>query len=283
MSPEAWSPVVPSGRETALSEGFPGYLREAVFRWMKGELITSSSTLSVPSDRFIDFQNALHTDVGFRANTRLFWVDQVLPKLRGLSDADFTNLLDYFASLSNFYRIPTHPLEAVLSDGGSAWTVVRWNERHARLTKRVPDGVQAAVGSVLTATDAASKKLQEAWLDAYGTNPRASVAFAHAVVAVETAVLSVIPVPVTEPTLASVFSILEADVPKWRLVFRDSEQNPGAKAVATMLRSLWRGHESRHGRPDYADATLDEARAAVILAATLVQWFTSGVVKRVGD
>lgn len=45
-----------------------------------------------------------------------------------------------------------------------------------------------------------------------------------------------------------------------------------------MLRTLWRGHESGHGRPDYADATVNEARAAVILAATLVQWFTSGVV-----
>lgn len=33
-------------------------------------------------------------------------------------------------------------------------------------------------------------------------------------------------------------------------------------------------------RPDYTDATLQEARAAVVLAATLVQWFTTGVVNR---
>jgi len=46
-----------------------------------------------------------------------------------------------------------------------------------------------------------------------------------------------------------------------------------------MLRTLWRGHESRHGRPDYTDASNEEARAAVMLAATLVQWFTTGVVQ----
>lgn len=91
-----------------------------------------------------------------------------------------------------------------------------------------------------------------------------------------------IPVQVPEPTLSNLFSILEADDPKWRLIFRDSPKAPGAKTLATMLRTLWRGHESRHGRPDYADASLEEARAAVVIAATLVQWFNSGVVREVG-
>jgi hypothetical protein len=62
-------------------------------------------------------------------------------------------------------------------------------------------------------------------------------------------------------------------------VLRDSDKAPGAKSLAAMLRTLWRGHQSRHGRPDYTDATLEEARAAVVLAATLVQWFTSGVIE----
>lgn len=222
----------------------------------------------------------MRTDIGFRGDSYIQWNQTALPHLRQLGTAEFTNLVDYLLS-GTYYSDEVHELEQVLSEGGSAWTVIRWKEDGARLSKRVPDGVQAAVGPVLSATDTASMKLQEAWLDAYGPNPRASVAFAHAVVAVETAVLSVIPVPAAEPTLASVFSILEADVPKWRLVLRDSERNPGAKTVAAMLRSLWRGHESRHGRPDYADANLEEARAAVILAASLVQWFTSGAVKPV--
>ena len=244
---------------------------------MKGVL--SESHGYVNSQKFVDFQNASRTDIGFKADTLLGWKDTVLPHLRMVDDTTFTNLIDYFASITYYSAgSGSHPLERPLSEGGSAWTVIRWNQTKARLTKRVPDGVRQATTAVLSATDAASVKLQEAWLDAYGATPRASVAYSHAVVAVETAALSVIRSGGAEPTLANLFSILEADTPKWRLVFRDSEKAPGAKSLAMMLRTLWRGHESRHGRPDYADATLEEARAAVILAATLVQWFTSGVV-----
>lgn len=282
MSSDAWRPVIPTGREDALSESFPGYLREAIFRWMARA--ASEDHGYVYSHKFVDYQNAARTDIGFRVDTLLHWKDSVLPHLRKLDDAQFTNLLDYFLSTTHFGPSSgQHPLEPILSDGGSAWTVIRWNTNRARLVKRVSDGVRQATATVLSATDAASKKLQEAWLDAYGTNPRASVAYSHAVVAVETAALSVIPAGGPEPTLANLFSILEAEKPKWRLIFRDSDKAPGAKSLSMMLRTIWRGHESRHGRPDYADASLEEARAAVILAATLVQWFTSAVVVPVED
>ncbi|WP_148070777.1 hypothetical protein [Curtobacterium sp. PhB130] len=276
MSDGAWSPVIPTGREAALTEEFPGYLRESICRWLKSQVKISSGY--VRSDRFVDFQNAYRTDLGFHADALLDWTDTVLPYLRKISTENFTNLIDYFASTGYFPRGQEHDLESTLSDGGSAWTVIRWNESHARLTKRVSDGVQLAVRDVLSATDAASAKLQEAWLDAYGTSPRASVAYSHAVVAVETAALSLIETGKEEPTLGTVITVLEASNPKWRLVLRDNEKAPSAKSLATMMRVLWRGHASRHGRPDYADATLEEARAAVILAATLVQWLTSGVV-----
>ncbi|GAA4267743.1 hypothetical protein [Frondihabitans peucedani] len=276
MSNEAWRPAIPTGREEALTEDFPGYLREAVFRWMQSQVTVTSS--NIDSNKFVDFQNASRTDLGFKASTRLNWRGTVLTHLRTISDANFTNLLDYFASRSNFPRGQEHPLELILSDGGSAWTVSRWQTNSARLVKRVPNGVQEAVRGVLGAKDAASVKLQEAWLDAYGTNPRSSVAYSNAVVAVETAALSLIETGKDEPTLGTVITVLEASNPRWRLVLRDNDKAPSAKSLATMMRVLWRGHASRHGRPDYTDATLEEARAAVILAATLVQWLTSGVV-----
>jgi hypothetical protein len=277
VSEEAWRPVIPTGREEALTDKFPSYLREPIFRWM-GKAANESHGI-VYSHKFVDFQNTYRQDLGFQADTMLGWKETVLPLLRKLDDTTFTNLLDYFASTTYWgASISGHPLEESLSNGGSTWTVTRWNQSAAKLVQRVPEGVSLAMSGVLSATDTASVKLQEAWLDAYGANPRASVAYANAVVAVETAALSVIPTPVAEPTLANLFSILEADTPKWRLVFRDSDKAPGAKTLAAMLRTIWRGHESRHGRQDYTDATLEEARAAVILAATLVQWLTSGVV-----
>ena len=277
MQNEVWSPVVPTGRREALVEEFPRYLREAIFQWMHDSLESSSGFVS--TEFLINFQNASRVDIGFQSNRYLNWNDQLLPYLREIDDAIFTNLLDYLASSTPFQPGTEHPLERILSEGGSAWTIMRWNDIYARLTRRVPEGVTEAFHDVLRATDRASRKLQEAWLDAYGANPRASVAYSNAVVAVETAALTVIPVNKQDATLANLFSILEAEKPKWQLVLRDSDKAPGAKSLAAMLRTLWRGHQSRHGRPDYTDATLEEARAAVVLAATLVQWFTSGVIK----
>lgn len=277
MQNEVWSPVVPTGRREALVEEFPRYLREAIFQWMHDSLESSSGFVS--TEFLINFQNASRVDIGFQSNRYLNWNDQLLPYLREIDDAIFTNLLDYLASSTPFEPGTEHPLEYILSEGGSAWTIIRWNDIYARLTRRVPEGVTEAFHDVLNATDAASRKLQEAWLDAYGPDPRASVAYSNAVVAVETAALTVIPVNKQDATLANLFSILEAEKPKWQLVLRDSDKAPGAKSLAAMLRTLWRGHQSRHGRPDYTDATLEEARAALVLAATLVQWFTSGVIK----
>ena len=252
-------------------------MREAIFQWMHDSLESSSGFVS--TEFLINFQNASRVDIGFQSNRYLNWNDQLLPYLREIDDAIFTNLLDYLASSTPFEPGTEHPLEYILSEGGSAWTIMRWNDIYARLTRRVPEGVTEAFHDVLRATDRASRKLQEAWLDAYGPDPRASVAYSNAVVAVETAALTVIPVNKQDATLANLFSILEAEKPKWQLVLRDSDKAPGAKSLAVMLRTLWRGHQSRHGRPDYTDATLEEARAAVVLAATLVQWFTSGVIK----
>jgi len=276
MREEAWRPVVPTGNEEALVEEFPKYLREAVFEWLRTQAGVQSGNLY--AEKFVEFQNAARTDLGFTSGQYMSWKDTVLPHLRKVGHRDFTNLVDYFASRSYWPGGTPHPLESILSSGGSAWTVTRWNGQSARLTKRVADGVRAAVEPQLKATDAASRKLQEAWLDAYGTNPRASVAYSHAVVAVETAALSLMPTGKAEPTLASVFSLLEGENPKWTLIFRDSDKAPNPMTLAAMMRTLWRGHESRHGRPEYTDATLEEARGAVILAATLVQWLTSGVV-----
>ena len=270
-----WKPVLPTGREDSISHNFPGYLREAIFPWLQKGVGGERSYFR--PDFFIDFQNAIRTDLGFRSESLYNWGDEIAPMLRKLDDETFTNLIDYALS-KELQNYSISPIARALNDGGSAWMVVQNNSGYGRLARRIPDGVSEVFVEVLSARDTASKKLQEAWVDAFGVSPRASVAFSNAVVAVETAALSAIPVGSEEATLSSLFSILEAENSKWKLVFRDSDKNPGGRALSTMLRTLWRGHESRHGRPDYQDATLEEARAAVILAATLVYWFTSGVV-----
>ena len=123
----------------------------------------------------------------------------------------------------------------------------------------------------------ASQKLKEAWTDAYGINPRPSVAYAAAVVAVEIAALNVVPVNKPDPTLGDVITILDTQQKHWSLPFRDNEKAPRIEVLVKLMRLLWRGHSSRHGHPDYKDASDEEARGAVMLAATLVGWLSSGL------
>lgn len=276
MNKSEWRPLVPTGREDVLVEGFPGYLREATFGWI-GQAMGGNYTV------LLDFQNAMRKDFGFTSDNSLVWDRDVLVWLRGIDDDLYVNFLDYLVYRKESYvRGGVHPVEQVLSEGGSVWSV-QYHEDGYRVMERVSQSIRDVVEEVLTASGKASRQLQKAWVDAYGANPRPSEAYSNAVVAVEIAALSCIKVEPkngTEPTLSSLFSILEADSPKWRLVLRDSPKAPGAKSLATMLRTLWRGHGSRHGKPDYTDASIEEARAAVMFAATLVQWFTTGVVQQ---
>ena len=275
MSDE-WRPPIPTGREDVLVEGFPPYLRESVLPWLIARMPHPTAT-RVSQEFMLGFQRRMKLDLGYTASGSLD-PEHVRNRLRKLDDATFTNLLSYAVHEAGWGI--SMRVEAHLSDGGSAWTVMK-DGNNAVLTHRVSAGVADAVAPVLAASDAASRKLQEAWADAFGVNPRPSVAYGNAVVAVETAALSVIKITKQDPTLADLFSILEAENPKWELVLRDSDKAPGAKTLAAMLRTIWRGHESRHGRPDYRDASIEEARAAVLLAATLVDWFTTGVVRPV--
>lgn len=50
--------------------------------------------------------------------------------------------------------------------------------------------------------------------------------------------------------------------------------------LVAMISTLWTGHEDRHGGLNPDPVTIDQAKASVYLAATLVAWFSSGVVTR---
>lgn len=284
MTNLVWRPPVPTGREDVLVEGFPRYLRESTFGWIK-QAIGGSNDVMDPAV-FLDFQNAMRDDFGFTSDEWPLWRGEVRDWLLEIDDDLYVNFLDYLVSHKESFTVRVvHPLEQPLSEGGSAWSV-QLREDVYRVVRRVPEGVYEAMNEVLAASDEASGKLRTAWDDAYGVKPRPSEAYSNAVVAVEIAALSCIklePKNGTEPTLSSLFSILEAEEPKWKLILRDNEKAPGAKSLVMMLRTLWRGHESRHGRPDYVDASIEEARAAVMLAATLVQWFNTGVVQPVKE
>jgi len=268
-----WSPVIKSDTDGVLVDGFPSYLREQVLTWLRVRA-GASKDIFHPSF-FIEFQAAAKVDLGFRDSyTR--WIEKVAPLLRKVDDAVFTNLIDYALFQAHGYRQARDDLETTLRRGSSKWRVGVYENR-GRLVERVAEGVQQVFDDAFKSEHLASEKLKEAWVDAYGVNPRPSVAYQHAVIAVEIAALSVITVNKPDPTLGDVITILESQQSKWNLPFRDSAKAPRIDVLAKMMRVLWRGQASRHGRPDYADASDEEARGAVLLAATLVGWLTSGL------
>ncbi|WP_412873566.1 hypothetical protein ACL00U_14775 [Curtobacterium poinsettiae] len=278
MTDNTWQPPVPSGMEGVLVDGFPRWLREPTITWFREKLLSAYEEQFFPA-ALIRFQLTMRADYGFSPR-EIYFEDDVRPFLRRCDDATLVNFMDYLLVFGEDDR-PEGPnnsyLEHILSEGGSKWAVAVVGDE-PRLVERVPAGVLNSVQQAAAGADAAAQKLQEAWVDAFGTNPRASIAYYNAVVAVESAAFAVIPLGMPEPTLANIFSLLEAETPKWKLTLRDSEKAPGAKSLAAMLRTLWRGHDSRHGAKEYANVTIEQARAAVILAATLVWWFRSGVV-----
>lgn len=69
----------------------------------------------------------------------------------------------------------------------------------------------------------------------------------------------------------------------WQLAMHSSGAPADIGPLVAMLRLLWQGQTDRHGgSTPTIPVTAEAAEAAVHLAVTLVQWFQSGAIRRVG-
>lgn len=169
-------------------------------------------------------------------------------------------------------------LEELLVTANFAWRAT-WKG----LERRIDATTAEAVGTTIrNATEEAAEHLAAAWAAVYGRHPDADKAYAEAVKAVEaTACRLVLPTNPTA-TLGQVRNHLRDAPTKWEIVLPDKN---GALAPATvvmeMMTALWEGQRSRHaGTPTSRRQQSAEAAAAVHLAATLMNWLTSGVLRR---
>jgi hypothetical protein len=85
-----------------------------------------------------------------------------------------------------------------------------------------------------------------------------------------------------DATLGHVYGQLTKQGQLYELVILDGDGNPASvKPVSDLIGLLWRGHTDRHeGNIRAIPATQEAAAMAVHTAATLVQWFASGAVRR---
>ena len=200
-----------------------------------------------------------------------------------LSESSVDELLDVIDALLSWWLPPgSHEIDAlkeILTTGGAGWRV---NADHKALERRVDVTVtEAVVETIHTTRDEAAEHLAAAWSATYGRHPDPNKAYGQAVLAVEAVACPLVAPRSDRATLGSVIGDLKKQSDHWELVLADRSGQPAEISGAIdMLALLWRGQSRHAGSSNSRRQTQAEAEAAVHLAAVLVQWLTSGVLRR---
>jgi hypothetical protein len=180
-------------------------------------------------------------------------------------------------------------LEQLLDDARSA---LRVREDGRGLERRADVAAEAAfvaaVGNAKAASGAgsAAEHLWAAWECVHALRPVPGNAYFEAVKAVEAAAHSVV-YPDGDrqarlATLGKMLQYLREHQKEFSLVIAGRDRQRHVGRLIGCLELLWYGETDRHGsREPTRVVSLDEAVMAVHLAVMLVQWFTSGAVRRV--
>ncbi|WP_159054694.1 hypothetical protein [Streptomyces dysideae] len=173
-------------------------------------------------------------------------------------------------------------LQEMLTLAGSAYRV---NDAATGLELRVDATGQQAVTSALAASQtpqsgSAADHLATAWRCVYGRDPDPSKAYGEAIKAVECASQSTIEPNNSKATLGTMIKVLGNSPQKFTTAI-PAAVGDDITLVVDMMRRLWQGQTSRHGsQAPTRHETQQQAEMSVQLAVTLVQWFTSDLVRR---
>lgn len=188
-------------------------------------------------------------------------------------------IADYI--LAHFDRVDADTLDALLERSKSAWRVGTRAGRPG-LVRRVPLGVQTGADSVMSRAAKAGVCLASAWETVYSPTPNVSEGYRLAILAVEDAATPVVSPTNKSATLRTVLNQMESQG-DWSLpMTREHPKAPPNDVIIGMMRMLWHGRRDRHGGQPSAPGNVseDEAKVAVGLATTLVDWFSTGLVSR---
>ncbi|MFJ7280269.1 hypothetical protein [Kitasatospora sp. NPDC098663] len=180
-------------------------------------------------------------------------------------------------------RVDRRDLQVLLDDARSRYTI---RDDGKALVTRVDIGVEHAVRDAIESgrrpeRGSASEHLQEAFARVTAVTPDPVVAYSEAIKAVECAAQATLQPAHGRATLGTMLG--ELPKLKDRLVFEIEGRDPqdGIEMVRSMMSLLWGGQTSRHGKQHPTDReTVAEATAAVHIAAVLVQFFSTGAIRR---
>lgn len=285
-----WTPPGASKSEIeehlALTEGFPPYLMPSIYEWHISATRGQSSYSKVPLSSVLRFQAAARVHLGITPDADLHFyelhqaMEEWSPKLIAAFVDFLLSQIPRPINAGNALVGDAADLEQRLAQGGSTWSVGLINGRW-RLVERIPAGVLLAVESVMSDAGKASHLLRQSWERAYGIDKSPSHAYFDAVRAVEVLSCPLFSPADSESTLGKDINVLRTGITKFSFAMADSSRTgPSLEKVLGMMQLLWHSQTDRHGKDDYQGVSVQEAQAAVLLAATLVGWLSQGVLKR---
>ena len=201
-----------------------------------------------------------------------------------MEDDDFAlDVLEVMISKPAIGVAQLRELDRLLSEAHSAYRL-REDGRaiEMRDLPEVKEQVQAVVNA---AADSPGEHLAAAYNSANGRTTDTEKAYARAIKAVEAAVRPIISPNDTAATLTKMIIAVRDKPAKWTfgLVDHRDAKSPSAPAadgigvVLDLMRLLAYGQQERHGdSAPIVENTREEARAAVMVATTLVDWATTG-------
>jgi hypothetical protein len=262
-----------------LHEGVPGHLEALLRGWVYKALEGGEAErVALRLEIRIDYEVAQNSGALFLA--------------RSTQACELLDVIDAILALGGPW--PKNPkivpdmregLMTLLREGSSVWRV---NDDFTGLIRRVDATVAAAAAETESAASArhtagsAASQLAAAWDAAYRLHPDPPAAYRDAIRAVESAAHAIIEPNNRRATLGTMLRQLVGRPQRYALAIPGPDGTGSIDPLIGMIKLLWEGQTSRHGaQTTTRSETLEEARMAVHLAVTLVQWFTTDAVRRV--
>jgi hypothetical protein len=241
-------------------------------------------TASISKAKYKTF--AVPTLVSLRRIDGVFFTDPT----ESLSDEDLLDWIDAILHINldgrptSIFRRRAIEIETLLREGHSIWKV---SDDKTSLERRQDATVtksahQATESARSTGRPASAARLEGAWTATYGLHPEPSKAFGQAILAVEAVAVPAIVPNHVNATLGHVLGQLKNQGHLYELAIVDkSGALSSVDAVTALISLLWEGHTDRHeGNRPALPITQEAAEMAVHAAAVLVQWFSSGAIRR---
>jgi len=258
-------------------ERIPDTMRPALLDWLYKRLHSSYSSTS--SEVVNDLQSALRISLGFdrgAVNT-----DDLVNAIEARGDKTLLRVADWL--VGQFERDPYNGTPQEVADIewhlDTAMSGVRVAsvDRGFRLALRLPEGVEEASQiAVDVGSRIAGQHLAKALRQVQSLDPDTSAAMTEAIRAVEAAAGPVVLPKDKRLQLSKIVQSLR-DKPNWTLSLQRRDDGvPDHHAVLIgMMETLAFAQQDRHAGEA---PTIQEAMAHAMLAATLVGWFSTGVV-----